>query len=128
MHERNVKAFEVIVAIQRPVRVHQILARARRIEGKLMQRKPRQARFHLREQFTQWMRRIKRGKDEFPPRPERNLRQVISRRWKILCLGKLRHVAEGSIQVKSPAVIAADQALLVSAAVAEDVPAMRAHV
>ena len=58
MHERDVESLQVVVAVERPVGAHQVVARVRGVEDELVEGQPGEALAHRREQLVE---RVQQG-------------------------------------------------------------------
>ena len=76
---RDVEALEVVVDVQRPVRVHDVVARADRIEHELVERQVTEPLAHRGDDVVERHRRRERDHQEALPRSERDARQIVGR-------------------------------------------------
>src|SRR5438132_4687138 len=114
MHVRDVKALEVVVDVERPVRVDEIIACARGIERELAERKPVETAAHRRHELIERHRWRERDHEESCPSTERDRGQVVGWRRKVHGPLELGHRVEAPVQREAAAVITAAQLLLMA--------------
>ena len=124
----DVEALEVVVEVQSPVRVYQVVAGTRGVERELAKRKCVEAASHRAGDLLEPHRRRERDHEETGPRTERDGGQIVGLRREIRGPLELRHRVKAAVEGEPPAVVAAPQLLLVAGAIDDDRPAMRAHI
>ena len=122
------EAFQIVIAIQRPVALHHIVPRVRRIVAKLVKRQPPNAVEHRRKLFFEGLGRIERSKQQRPPLMKRHRSEMILRPRKTLDPFKLGHVLHLPVQPKSPPVVPTPQKPLIPRPLAKPHPPVSADI
>src|SRR5207302_10961937 len=108
MHVLDVKALEVVVDVERPVRVHEVVPCAQDVERELRERK-------LMEPSDKWREdrgdrhlraRCQRDEQEALSQPERDLCQIVRLRGEARGMLELRHRMKAAIQRETAAEMA----------------------
>ena len=107
MDERDVKAFQVVVAIQEPVCRDLIDARPGGIGDEAIDAKQRRALAHRRNQRLERNGRVECGETERSDPIELDPRQVVRSRREIAHALELGHRKEAAVESEAAAVIAA---------------------
>jgi hypothetical protein len=128
VHVRDVEALEVVVAVERPVRLDQVLSRARGVEHRAVERQEAAALADVRGEVVERTRGRERGEQELAQLAERERLQVVGRAREALDAVELGHGEEPAVEREAPAVVAAAQELLHARLLADDRAAVRAHV
>src|SRR5687767_11005012 len=128
MHVRNVELLEVVVAVERPVCVDEILTRSVRIAAELIERHPADSCFYRRNPFLERDCRIQPREQQRSPFSEWQSRQIVRCARKTLGAVELRHRHERPVHCEAAAVIAAADGLEVSLAFDDQRATMSAHI
>src|SRR5688500_6873911 len=109
VHIRNVELFQIVVAVERPVRVDQIVVRRSSVAHELVERHPRDTLPDRSNPFFERHLRREPGEKKRAEPLERERRQIVLLGWKTDRRIELRHRYELSIESESAAMIAAPQ-------------------
>lgn len=119
VNERDVEAFQVVVTVERPVCLDEIIASSFLGKAEFVEGEPVQAFQHRPHPILETSGRINRGEEEGPPPGVRDFGQVVGFGRKPDDLFKLRHVLESSIEPEAAAVVSAAQKPLIADALAD---------
>ncbi len=125
---RDVEPFEIVVAVERPVRAHEVVARSRGVEAHLVDRQEAHAPIDLAHDPGKRDLGIERREDELPPGGERDGRQVVGFLREPFHIVELRHREQPSVEAEAATVVATAKDALDAASFADQHAAVRAHV
>ena len=128
MDEGDVEPFEVIVTVQRPMRLNQERPVPRRIVAEVLHRQEPDALLHRRQHRLRAMGGIEPGKEVAPPIVQGKPVQVIAGAREPFRLLEPRHGLEPAVQPEPAAMVAADQLSGATRLVDEQVAAVRADI
>ena len=128
MHVRDMESLEIVVDVEGPVRVDEIVAGPRGVVDELAEREvpdPRAKRGH---ELGKWVSGSEGDEEEALPRAKGHLRQVVLRRREIRGPFELGHRMKAAVERETPTVITTAELLREAGSVRDERPAVRADV
>ena len=128
MNEGDVEALEVIVAVERPVRTHLVVARACGVEDGVADRHPPASLDDGCQTSVEGYTGIERRKGELAPGAKSDRPEAVTFAREVTSAFELGHREEASVQGEAPAMIPAPEGSVNAGTLADQVAAVRADV
>ena len=129
VNEGNVKAFEIVLHVERPMRMHCVVVVARRIVPETSYRHPVEARSHVAQERVLVLAGIDSARShDYRGAANVNARQIVARRGKVLRLLEFRHERHAPGQVETSRVVSTSDLACRAGCSYQDVAAVRAHI